>query len=280
MTAQPTTGYASPIRHRSLPRKTMQTLGAYLRIDILEERMFPLSTALRYVAVVFPVMLYYFQSTFLGLDEQLFLVMLIGTAVAAGLQDALTGLTGRLTYAQERGTLETYLVEPVPWAMIPVAMNVWRSITGTLCAGIMIAVGALMGAPIKASGLPLALLVLLLGVAACNAIGTLASSYLVMFKRGEPIIALYGLAASVLGGALFPITVLPEWIRWMSYLIPHSYVISAERQLLMETPPVGGPSIGVSIVALVVFCTVVFGVGLFLFDRSLKLARRLGILSV
>ena len=144
----------------------------------------------------------------------------------------------------------------------------------------MIAVGALMGAPIKASGLPLALLVLLLGVAACNAIGTLASSYLVMFKRGEPIIALYGLAASVLGGALFPITVLPEWIRWMSYLIPHSYVISAERQLLMETRPVGGPSIGVSIVALVVFCTVVFGVGLFLFDRSLKLARRLGILSV
>ncbi|MEU5940866.1 ABC transporter permease [Micromonospora sp. NPDC047548] len=273
-------GYPVPIRRRTRLRKVLETFEGYIRIDLVEERMFPAASLLRYLAVVFPVLLYYFQSAFLDMGGQLFSVMLIGTAVTAGLQEALTGLTNRLQYAQERGTLETYLVEPVPWALIPLAMNIWRSVTGGILACIMVGVGWALGAPIEARSIPLALLVLFLGIVACNAVGTLAASFLVLFKRGEPVIALYGLAAGVLGGALFPVSVLPDWIRWVSYLVPHSYVISAERQLLMADPPAGEQSPAVSIAILALFCLVVFTGGLFVFDRSLKLARRLGILSV
>lgn len=274
--------HASALRIRPRPRrrKIRDMSAAYIRIDLVEERMFPASAVFRYVAVVVPVFLYYFQSIFLDMGDQLFLMMLIGTAVAVGLQDALVTLTARLTYASERGYLETYLVEPVPWAFIPLTMNIWRSVTGGVLACVMVAIGCLLGASINVAAIPMALVVLILGIAACNAIGTLAASYLILFKRGEPIIALYGLAASVLGGALFPVSVLPSWLRWMSYLVPHSYVINAERQLLMADPPVGGPSPLASIAILSVFCLVTFTVGLFLFDRSLKLARRLGVLSV
>src|SRR5581483_8570829 len=107
----------------------------------------------------------------------------------------------------ERGTLETYLVEPVPWALIPVAMNIWRSVTGSLLACLMIGVGILLGAPVNAAAIPLAFVVFFLGLAACNAIGTFAACFLVLFKRGEPVIVLYGLGAAVLGGALFPTSV-------------------------------------------------------------------------
>jgi ABC-2 type transport system permease protein len=266
-------------RDRGRVRKVVDTFEAYIRIDLVEERMFPASTLLRYLAVIFPVLLYYFQTVFLHVSNQVFVMMLIGTAVTAGLQDALTGLTARLQFAQERGTLETYLVEPVPWALIPVAMNIWRSFTGSAMACLMVAIGCVLGAPIKASAIPLALVVLFLGIAACNAIGTLAASFLILFKRGEPVIMIYGLAAGVLGGALFPISVLPSWVRPISYLVPHSYVIGAERQLLMAHPPAGGLSPGVSIAILFGFCVVAFTVGLAIFDRSLNYARRLGILS-
>lgn len=272
--------YAAITRDRPFHRKILDTVEAYIRIDLVEERMFPASAVLRYIAVLFPALLYFFQSKFLHGGGQLFVVMLIGTSITVGLQEALTGLTNRLQFAQERGTLETYLVEPVPWAFIPVAMNIWRSIVGSVLACLMIGFGWLLGAPIRADGIPLALVVLFLGITACNAVGTLAASFLILFKRGEPVITLYGLAAGVLGGALFPISVLPSWLRWMSYLVPHSYVISAERQLLMQHPLPGGlpPLASVGILAL--FCVVVFGLALALFDRSLKLARRLGILSV
>jgi ABC-2 type transport system permease protein len=194
--------------------------------------------------------------------------------------ETLTGLTARLQFAQERGTLETYLVEPVPWALIPVAMNIWRSVTGTRLACLMVGFGCLLGADIRYDAIPLALLTLLLGIIACNAVGIFAASFLILFKRGEPVIALYGLAAAVLGGALFPISVLPGWLLWLSYLVPHSYVIDAEGKLLMTDPPVGGLSPVTSIVLLAVSSGIGLAAGLALFDRSLKLARRLGILSV
>jgi ABC-2 type transport system permease protein len=271
--------YTAAIGRRSLWRKSVETCAAYIRIDLVEERMFPATTILRYAAVVFPVLLYFFQGTFLNARDA-FVFMLIGASVTAGFQDALTALTNRLQFAQERGTLETYLVEPVPWALIPIAMNLWRSFTGTVMACFMVAFGCLLGAHIDWRSIPLALVVFGVGIVACNAIGTLAASFIILFKRGEPVIMLYSLAAAVLGGTLFPISVLPSGIRWVSYLVPHSYVISAERQLLMTDPPTGGPSPWASIAILVVFSVVVLTVGLIVFDRSLKLARRLGILSI
>ncbi|MBM7493889.1 ABC transporter permease [Micromonospora luteifusca] len=271
--------YTAPIGRRSLWRKSVDTCAAYVRIDLVEERMFPATTILRYAAVVFPVLLYFFQGTFLNATDA-FAFMLIGASVTAGFQDALTALTNRLQFAQERGTLETYLVEPVPWALIPIAMNIWRSVTGTVMAAFMIAFGSLLGAQIEWRSIPLALLVFLVGIAACNAIGTLAASFIILFKRGEPVIMLYSLAAGVLGGTLFPISVLPEWIRWVSYLVPHSYVISAERQLLMADPPAEGLSPLVSLAILTGFSVIMFAIGLTVFDRSLRLARKLGILSI
>jgi ABC-2 type transport system permease protein len=268
------------VRRRGFGRKLLDTIGGYVRIDLVEERMFPMSTTLRYLAVVFPVLLYYFQSAFLRIGDDTFLLILIGASVTAGLQDALTGLTSRLQFAQERGTLETYLVEPIPWAVIPLAMNIWRSITGAAISCTMVGLGCLLGARIDIAAVPAALLVLFLGIVACNAVGTLAASFLVLFKRGEPVITFYGLTASVLGGALFPTSVLPTWLQWASYLVPHTYVIGAERKLLMAHPPAGGPSPLAASIALALFCLVVGAISIFLFDRSLRLARRLGVLSV
>jgi ABC-2 type transport system permease protein len=275
-----TLAYPSVIKKRTFGRKVSDTVAGYLRIDLVEERMFPATTLMRYLAVVFPVLLYFFQSTFLGISSQLYLMIIIGMACTLGLQDALTALTSRLNFAMERGTLETYLVEPVPWALIPLAMNLWRSFTGSIMACFMVSIAVLLGAPIETRNIPAALGVLLLGVVACNALGTFAAAFIVLFKRGDPVVMLFSMAASVLGGALFPISVLPPWIRWASYLVPHSYVISAERHLLMADPPADTLSAGSASLYLALFCVVFLTGGLFLFDRALRLARRLGILSI
>ncbi|MGN6246084.1 MAG: ABC transporter permease [Motilibacteraceae bacterium] len=263
---------------RSKTARVLQTFEAYLRIDVIEDWMFPAGTVLRYVAVLVPVLMYFFQAKYLGTQEQ-FAATLVGVSVAAALQDSLTGCPGRMQYAQERGTLETYLVEPVPWRLVPIAMNVWRSLTGFVIALVMLGVGVALGADIRLGNLPAFLVVLLLGSVACNALGILAASFLALFKRGEPIIVLYGLAASFLGGALFPIDVLPPWIRWASYLVPHAYVISAERKILVPDVAGSALSLPTALVCLVVFCVVGLWVGIRVFDRSLRYARDLGILS-
>jgi ABC-2 type transport system permease protein len=266
------------LRPRRPWRKTVDTVAAYVRLDVIEDVMFPLSNLMRYVAVIFPVFMYLFQAKYLGRVDG-YANTLIGISVAAGLQDALTGFTGRLQMAQERGTLETYLVEPVPWALIPLAMNIWRSITGVFMAVLMVTIGWAVGADLEVSRAPAAILVLLLGVAACNAIGVLAASFLILFKRGEPVIAVYGLAAAFFGGTLFNINVLPPYLRWISYLVPHSYVISAEREILVPNNPGSGIPLQTAVIALVTFCIGAYLAGLWLFNQSLEKARELGILS-
>jgi ABC-2 type transport system permease protein len=269
---------ASRRRDRSRPRKAYDTVAAYLRMDIIEERMFPFSSVMRYLVVVIPVLMYYFQADFLDAKDQ-YATTLVGVSVAAGLLDALTGLTVRLQFAQERGTLETYLVEPVSWRFVPLAMNVWRSFTGIVITMTMMGVGVVLGADVKPIGFVLVVPILVLGILACNAVGIFAASFLILFKRGEPVIALYSVAAAFLGGSLFAIGVLPLWIRWASYLIPHSYVISAARAVLVPGGNGGQMGALASCAALLVFCVVVFWIGLHLFQRTLHFAREAGVLS-
>lgn len=255
-----------------------QTAAAFVRLDIGEDLSYPLSAVFRYVATVFPVLLYFFQAQFLDAPDS-FTATLIGISVAVTMQAALTGFGARLQMAQDRGTLETFLVEPVSWRLVPLAMNVWRTATGFLSTTIMLLIGVALGADLRAAGLPALIGLLLLGALASNAIGLLSASLLVLAKRSDPILSLYGLAASLLGGALFSIDVLPPWLRLFSYAVPHAYVISAARQVLMADPVDGGIDLTTAVVGLVVFNIVVLALGLPLFGRSLQYARRMGLLS-
>jgi ABC-2 type transport system permease protein len=48
----------------------------------------------------------------------------------------------------------------------------------------------------------------------------------------------------------------------------------------MTNPPAGELGVGTCIVVLAILCVVMFTGGLYIFDRSLRLARRLGILGI
>jgi len=102
---------------------------------------------------------------------------------------------------------------------------------------------------------------------------------LIVSKRSQPFVTIYGLAASLLGGALFSIEQLPDWLRWVSFLIPHTYVINSARAVLMPDPGVFVIPFGVAAPALLGFNLVFLSVGFWLFSRSLQFARREGILG-
>lgn len=263
---------------RSTTQKLRDLFVAYLRLDIIEEWMFPASNALSYLALIIPAFMYYFQSVFLHTRGQ-YMSVLVGVAVAAGLQEALTGLTTRLQFAQERGVLETYLIEPISWRLIPLGMNVWKSFVGIVVTLVTIALGWALGGSVRTSGLPLFMLLLLLGVIASNGLGLFAASFLILFKRGSPVIAVYGLLGALVGGSLFSITVLPPAVRWASYLAPQAYVISGARDLL--TPQAGASAMPLWLPFVVLGATSVLALisGLHVFDRALQRAKVMGILG-
>lgn len=257
--------------------------AAFIRMDSIEDISYPLSMILGELGTIVPVFIYFFIGQLVGdspeVGNDYFTFAVIGISVSTILQAALSGFGGSLQRAQNRGTFETLLVEPVSWMYLPFAMNLWRVILGLLGGTLVFLVGLPLGADYVWSGLPAFLLLIVLGILASMAVGILSASLMVLAKRSQPVLTLYGLAASLLAGALFSIDQLPPFLQKLSLAIPHTYVINAARTLLMEDPGTFTMSFRTAAIALTVFNLVVFTSGLWLLHRSMQYARKMGMLS-
>lgn len=206
--------------------------------------------------------------------------VVLGYAIAVALAGGLTAFSTQVDLAIQQGRLETYLVQPISWYSLPFALAGWPIVLRLFNGAMVILLGLAFGAHIRWAGMPMALLVLMLGIAASHAIGILAASVLMLSKKADPVVAVYTLAASILSGAMFPVEMLPRWVRVVAYALPQTYVITAIRRVLMPGgASLAGPSLSVSIAVLVVTVIVLYSVSMFLFGRSLEFGRRYGILA-
>ncbi len=99
-------------------------------------------------------------------------------------------------------------------------------------------------------------------------------------KRADPVLLAYTVASTVLSGLFVPVQVLPGVLQSLSWLIPHTYVVDALRQLVLDGGEASSRvSVAGALVALSAFCVVAYSLGLTLFTRSLHYARRRGILG-
>ncbi|HSF87475.1 MAG TPA: ABC transporter permease [Acidimicrobiia bacterium] len=271
--------HPGPPRRR--PGKLATTL-AFLRAEFVEELSYPLSFAFSILRSVLPLLLSFFIAQLVR-DERVggdyLTFVAVGLGVTAMLGGALSGFGASLQRAFQRGTLETYLVEPVPWTFLPFAMNMWQVLLGMFNGTILMVFGSLLGANYELSAIPAFVLLVLIGLLATTAIGILSSAVLMLTLKSQPILLVYGMAASLLAGSVFSVSQLPDWLRFFSYLIPHTYVINGARGLLMADPGSFTIEYSTAMTVLVSFTVIVLPLGVWMFRRTLELARRLGLLS-
>jgi len=270
-------------KRRSPNRPTPSIAVAFLRMDIIEDISYPMSLVLSELGTILPVLVSFFIGDLVGespeVGEDYFTFAVLGLAVTAILQGALGGFGGNLQRALNRGTLEQLLVEPVPWTHLPFAMNLWRITMGVIEGAIILGMGAVLGADYVAGGWWEFLILLVLGIFACTAIGIVSAAILILSKRSKPFLTLYGMAASLLAGSVFSVSQLPDWLQTLAWAIPHTYVINASRAVLMEDPGTFFVPFNTAVIALLIFNVVVMSAGLWMFSRSLEYGRKMGMLS-
>ncbi len=268
-------------------RPLRQTATSFFRLQSVMELSYPMAILLQELGVVLPVFLFYFVARLFDLEAtatsssvgDYYTFAVIGVIVAALLQGAMTGYGVLLQDAHNQGTFETVLVEPIPWLIVPIAMNLWRVAVSVTTAVLMLLISAGLGAHYRAVGFIGFAGVAALGIVSSTALGVLASSLMVLAKRSAPVVMVYGLVASLVAGTIFPLDLIPHWLRWVSFLVPHTYLIDVARQLLMETPPPPTVSAATAVGGLVAFNVIVLAGGLAAFSRALQYSRRMGLLS-
>lgn len=261
---------------------TWSTLLAFLRVQFIEEISYPMTLLFMTVRSLMPLLLSFFigqliSDSRVGSDYLTFVS--IGLGVTAILQGALVGFGGTLQAAFQRGTLETYLVEPVPWTVLPIAMNTWAVFLGVFNGTALMILGGVMGANYELNQMLGFLLLIVLGLIATTAIGITSAAVLMLTLKSQPLLQVYAMAAGLLAGSVFSVSQLPGWLKIFAWLIPHTYVINGSRSLLMADPGSFEIPFGTAVIVLTVFSAIVFPIGLWLFRRALEFARKMGMLS-
>ena len=207
-----------------------------------------------------------------------FTFALIGTATLSYFSVALGTFAANMSQEQQLGTLEALLVTPTDPRAILLCGATWPFLFGTVQLVIYILVGAvLFHAKIALDHLALAGAMLLLTLVAFSAVGLVAASAMILTKRVGPLLGFAGSAFALLGGVLYPISVLPRSLQLLAQAFPMVHGLDGVRLALVQDPDLA--AIGRDALVLVAFTVVLVPIALQVFRLAIQHARRTGSLS-
>jgi ABC-2 type transport system permease protein len=260
-------------------------ITAFMQLGWKQAISYPLAFIMNQVSTLLPVIIFFFVSRLVanpgqGFGGDYFSSVMIGLIGLKLLDTGLRGFGMQVDIAINRGWLEMFLVEPVRWRFLPIAISQWPIAQGLFSVATMLGLTLLLGADFTSSGIPAALLIGLLGTVAGLAIGTLSAAVKVLAKSGDPVLYLYTLSAQLFSGVYFSIDSLPGFLRPLSFLLPHTYVIQGLRRVMLpDGESLPGLSSGSIIWTLAIFSIVGYPLAIWTWGRALEYGRKLGVLS-
>ncbi len=166
--------------------------------------------------------------------ENYFAFAVVGFAFFDYLVVALQAFDESIEQARQNGTLEVLLVTQTSLPMILTASVIYPFLVMSLRVAVYLAWAILLfHFPTQNANWWGALAVLLASILAFSGLGIFATSYLLLFKRGNPAKWLLLGISGVVSGMLYPVSVLPRWLQIVAHLIPVTYALEGMRHALL-----------------------------------------------
>jgi ABC-2 type transport system permease protein len=266
---------------------TLRKLVLLFRCDLAVARSYRAAFAIEIFQALFGSASFYFLSRFvespslqrsLPAGSSYFSFALVGIAFFDYLSVAISTFDASLQEARQNGTLENLLVTQTSLPVILAGSSLYPFALMSLRTVIYIGWGVvLFGFPVAGANWLGAALVLGASVLAFSGLGVLSASYLLIFKRGNPVTwAILGLS-SVVGGMLYPVSSLPRWLQYIARLTPVTYSLEGMRAAILSHASLREllPSIG----ALLVFAAFILPCSFAIFSWALRRTKITGTLT-
>jgi ABC-2 type transport system permease protein len=259
------------------------TIRALIRRDGLVVRSYRLGFVLEVSYGVLDLALYFFISrtfegfsaTDLGSAPTYFAFAAVGIVVGVVLDATSSSVGYRVREEQVTGTLEALSTAPVRPLELSLGLVGFPFAFASLRAGFYLIVAAtLMDLDVSNTSWPGLGLVLLASGAALAPIGILAAAAVLVFKRGHIISATIVYLMTILGGMVFPVSVLPDWIEPLASVVPLTYAFDGARDAFFA-----GSGWGFDVLVLTAWAVLLWPIAVFLLGRASAFARRAGSLS-
>lgn len=263
-------------------KELLRAVWAFLIRDALMTTSYRLDFALRVFSIVLTITVFSFISQLVGDDADFdeyggyFPFAAVGLALMSYFQTGFKGFATAIRNEQMMGTLEALLMTPARVSTIVIASSTWSFFWATVTAAAYIVTASVLYDIELQGNFLLAILILLLTILIFASMGIISASFVMVFKRGDPLGFLFGAVSMLLGGVFIPIDRLDPWMQAISFVLPITYGVDGLRNILLKGAPFS--VILPQITVLLIFACVSVPVSLFCFKRAVLRAQREGTL--
>jgi ABC-2 type transport system permease protein len=256
---------------------------ALVKRDLLASRTYRLAVVLDVVFSFLTLVLYFFISrTFanattrnLGGAPSYFAFAAVGVALGLIVQSAGARVANRVREERLTGTFETLVAQPITATELALGLVGFEFLFATIRAAAYVLLAALfLNLDVGGASWPGFALTVLSSGMAMSTVGIVLISGVVLLKRAEVLASLTGLGLAVLGGAYFPIAVLPDWLQRVANVLPSRFAYDGVRAALFRGQGWAG-----DVLILVLFSAGGLAVACSFFAAALQLAKKRGSIS-
>jgi ABC-2 type transport system permease protein len=265
----------------------LRILRAFVRRELAAIGGYRIAALLRLLGFVSVVASMLFLSRFVGAAVNPHLAgyagnylgfVVIGVLMTDFQQVGISGLAQRIRMAQMMGTLEAEVATPAPPWMVLGAPPVYEFGAAALrSAGYLVGAKLLLGLDLGRANWTSVAVAAPLVVAAFTGLGLLAAGTTMLVRRLNPVANIVGSLSFFLSGVLYPVSVLPGWLRAIGRLLPLTHALALLRGALLIGA--GPAALKESLLALLLFSAVLAPAGVAVFVFALRRARADGSLS-
>lgn len=264
----------------------MRLLRAFLVRDFFNETSYRLSFLVGIGGIVLRALVFYFLAQLVGetaapllqdYNGDYFAFVLIGIAFGGYFGVGLASFAAGLREAQATGTLEAMMMTPVSVPLLIVGSAVWSYTYTTFRVLVYLLLGLFLGVNLQGANYGAALVSLVLAILAFASIGIFSASVIMVVKRGDPVTALFGNLANLIGGVYYPVEILPDWLQTIANLLPITHALRAMRLALLTGA--SWAELAPDLLILLAFCVVLAPLSLLVFTYAVNRARLDGSLA-
>lgn len=215
----------------------LKRLFALIKKDFLVESSYKFAFLSNILSVFVSILIYFFIDKLFGqkmvshLEEfgvNYFSYVLLSMAFFSYVGVGLGSFADRIQSEQAQGTLEAILLTPTGISTILFSMALWNLLFATIDMAIYIILAVfLFKINFVNMNILSTLVILLLTITSFSGLGILSASFIMIFKRGNPLNWVISNVEGLISGVYFPITVLPAWLQFMAKFFPITYAIRA-----------------------------------------------------
>lgn len=265
---------------------TLTKVTAFIKRDFQIETSYKLAFILWIVNSAFPIISYFFIGRLMEgshpealakYGTNYFSFVLIGISFTSYFTAAITIFSGSIRRAQMAGCLEAILSSQTNPRTIVLMSSFYSFISSAVIMFIMFIISILFfGFDISNINIPSFLISFLLSLVVFISLGIFSASGTIVFKQGDPFQFIFGALSSLLGGAVFPVSILPDWLKAVSDFIPITYSLDILRFSILKGYGIG--QLSHQFFILLIMAVILFPLSLQTFNWAVNRGKRTGTL--